>query len=237
MSDEVDRLWTLHGLDEEAHGVRAALAAFPGQRAELERKVADGLERLERGKVRLAELQKQRRELERKAGELGEQERRFLAQLPAVKKNEEYTALLHEIGATREKRSALETDILERMEDEEREQGERPALERALAAAREETAARARALAAEETEQRGRLGALEARREASLKELPAATRARYERVHASRDGRAVVPIEKSACGGCFRTLPPAVLQEARRRDHALTCDGCGRLMVWPPGPA
>ena len=45
-----------------------------------------------------------------------------------------------------------------------------------------------------------------------MRELPAAVRARYERVHASRDGRAVVPIEKSACGGCFRTLPPAVLR-------------------------
>jgi uncharacterized protein len=237
MSDEIDRLWTLHGLDEEAHGVRAALARYPELHRELERRVAEANERLERAKAHLGELQKQRRELERQAVALGEQERHFQAQLPAVKKNEEYTALLHEIGTTREKRSALETEILVRMEAEEQEQQSCPALERALATAREEAAARARVLEAEQAEAQARLDALEARRDASLQELPGPTRNRYERVHASRDGRAVVPIDKGACGGCFRTLPPAVLQEARRRDHVLNCDGCGRLMVWPPGPA
>jgi hypothetical protein len=237
MSDEIDRLWTLYGLDEEAHGVRAALARFPEQHRELERRVVEAGERLERAKAHLVDLQKQRRDLERRAGELGEQERKFQAQLPSVKKNEEYTALLHEIEATRGKRSALETEVLERMEGEEQVQQERPALERALATAREDAAARTRVLEAEQAEQQARLDALEARRGAGLQDLPPATRARYERVHASRDGRAVVPIEKGACGGCFRTLPPAVLQEARRRDHALSCEGCGRLMVWPPGAA
>ncbi len=237
MSDEIDRLWTLHGLDEEAHGVRAELAKYPEQHRELERKVAEAAGRLEQAKARLAELQKQRRELERQAAALGEQERHFQAQLPAVKKNEEYTALLHEIGATKEKRSALETEILVRMEAEEQEQQGAPVLERSLATAREEAAARARVLETARTEAQARLDGLEVRRAAALQELPPATRTRYERVHASRDGRAVVPIDKGACGGCFRTLPPAVLQEARRRDHVLSCDGCGRLMVWPPGAA
>jgi len=44
-----------------------------------------------------------------------------------------------------------------------------------------------------------------------------------------------MPIVKGACGGCFRAQPPQVLQEARRRDRMLSCDGCGRLMVLPPG--
>jgi predicted nucleic acid-binding Zn-ribbon protein len=44
----------------------------------------------------------------------------------------------------------------------------------------------------------------------------------------------VVPIVKTACGGCFRTQPPQVLQEARRHDRVLVCDGCGRLLVMPP---
>ncbi len=235
MSDEIDRLWTLHGLDEEAHGVRAALARFPEQQRGLEVKVADAGERLDRARAHVGALQKERRELERQAAALAEQERQFQAKLPSVKKNEEYTALLHEIAATREKRSVLETEILVRMEGEEQEQQGVPALERALATAREEAAARRGVLEGEQAEAQARLDGLEARRAASLQELPAATRSRYERVHASRDGRAVVSIEKGACGGCFRTLPPAVLQEARRRDHALNCDGCGRLMVWPPG--
>ena len=234
MSEEIDRLWTLLGLDEEALAVRQVLARFPEQRRELEHRVVEARQRLEQAKARLLEAQKQRRDLEREAGALGEQERRFQQQLPAIKKNEEYTALLHEIEATRQKRSELETRILQRMEEEEREQQERPALEQALQGAEAGAATRAKSIDADEATEREKLGALDARREANLRDLPVATRARYERVHGSRDGRAVVAILKGACGGCYRTLPPAVLQEARRRDRMMSCEGCGRLMVWPP---
>ena len=234
MSEEIDRLWALQDLDEQAVGVREILARFPEQRRELEHRIVEARQRLEQAKARALESQKQRRELEREAGSLGDQERRFQQQLPAIKKNEEYTALLHEIEGVRQKRSELETRVLERMEEEEREQGERPALEQALKNAEAEAAARAKIIDAQETSEQGKLGVLEARRDAHVKELASATRARYERVHASREGRAVVGIVKGACGGCYRTLPPAVLQEARRRDRMMGCEGCGRIIVWPP---
>jgi len=234
MSEEVDRLWALQDLDEQAAGVREILARFPEQRRELEHRIVEARQRLEQAKARALESQKQRRELEREAGSLGDQERRFQQQLPAIKKNEEYTALLHEIEGVRQKRSELETRVLERMEEEEREQRERPALEQALKNAEAEAAARAKIIDAQETSEQGKLGVLEARRDAHVKELASATRARYERVHASREGRAVVGIVKGACGGCYRTLPPAVLQEARRRDRMMGCEGCGRIIVWPP---
>ena len=234
MSEEIDRLWALQGLDEEALAVREILARFPEQRRELEHRIAEARQRLEQAKARLGESQKQRRDLEREAGVLGEQERRFQQQLPAIKKNEEYTALLHEIEGVRRKRSEIETRVLERMEDEEREQRERPGLDQALKSAEAEAAARAKLIDVAETSEQGKLGVLEARREAHARELPPSTRARYERVHASRAGRAVVAILKGACGGCYRTLPPAILQEARRRDRMMSCEGCGRIIVWPP---
>jgi predicted nucleic acid-binding Zn-ribbon protein len=234
MTEEIDRLWALQDLDEQAAGVRAILARFPEQRRELEHRIVEARQRLEQAKARGVESQKQRREFEREASALVDQERRFQQQLPAIKKNEEYTALLHEIEGVRRKRSEIETRVLERMEEEEHEQRERPALEQALESAEVEAAERAKVIDALETSEQGKLGVLEARRDAHVRELAAATRARYERVHASRDGRAVVGILKGACGGCYRTLPPAVLQEARRRDRMMSCEGCGRIIVWPP---
>jgi uncharacterized protein len=234
MSEEIDRLWALQELDEQAAGVRETLAKFPAQRRELEHRVTEARQKLEQAKVRMTELQKQRRELEREAAGLVEQERKFQQQLPSIKKNEEYTALLHEIETVRQKRSVLETRELEGMEAEEAEQRERPGLEQALKAAETEAAERAKVIEVAEGAERAKLEALEARRAAHVKELPPATRTRYERVYASRDGRAVVGILKGACGGCFRALPPAVLQEARRRDRMMGCEGCGRIIVSPP---
>jgi predicted nucleic acid-binding Zn-ribbon protein len=59
---------------------------------------------------------------------------------------------------------------------------------------------------------------------------------RYEKLRAGRAGRAVAAVENGACGGCHRGLPPAILQEARRREKLLVCDGCGRLLMLPPEP-
>ncbi|MGH3055077.1 MAG: zinc ribbon domain-containing protein, partial [Gaiellaceae bacterium] len=98
----------------------------------------------------------------------------------------------------------------------------------------DEQARRAGALEREESEARTQLAEIDGQRAVQVEGLPAGTRARYERVHGSRDGRAVVAVVKNACGGCFRSLAPQALQEAKRRDRVLICEGCGRLMVWPP---
>ncbi|HEY2956182.1 MAG TPA: C4-type zinc ribbon domain-containing protein [Candidatus Eisenbacteria bacterium] len=237
MSEEVDALWALRDLDERAGGLRAELKRFPVQRATLERTVAESRARLERDRAGITSSQVRRRDLERQIEALTSQEQKFQSQTYAVKKNEEYKALLEEIEGVKRKRSDLETEVLMALDGEERLAGERAAAEQALKAAERETAERTSRIDAEEREARERLAALEAGRATHLGRLPANTRARYERIHQSLDGRAVVPILKGACGGCFRGQPPQVLQEARRRDRLLICDGCGRILLWPPDAA
>jgi predicted nucleic acid-binding Zn-ribbon protein len=234
VSDELDRLWVLHGLDEQVVVHQTALARFPEQKRGLEARVTAERARLEAWKARFAEAQRVRRQLEKDIEVAIVEERKFQSQLPAVKKNEEYTALLHEIAGAKSRRSDLETGVLERMDDEQKLEGERAALEQAVKAAEREKAERVGAIEGEEAAERAALGALEARREKQLEGLAPAVRTRYERIRASKGGLAVVPILKGSCGGCFRGQPPQVLQEARRRDRLLTCEGCGRLLVWPP---
>jgi len=234
VTEEIATLWALHELDERAAVQRAALASFAARREEVAKGLTGARAHLEAVKQRIAEVEKKRRDRERDVESLLADERKFQSQLPAVKKNEEYQALLHEIASVKDKRSAVETDVLMAFEEEERANGEKPGAEKALADAealvREATATVDR----EEAEARAQLDALGAERAALMTKLSPPTRNRYERIHASRDGRAVVAIMKSSCGGCYRNQPPQVLQEARRGDRVLTCDGCGRMMVWPP---
>jgi len=237
MTEELEVLWGLKELDERRSTLRAALARFPAQRAELEQRVAVERARLEALKVRIADLQKRRRDREREIEAVTTEERKFQSQLPAIKKNEEYTALLREIALVKAKRSEIETEVLLMFEEEESAQRERIPIEQALEAATREAASRQALLEAEEKEDRERLLVVDSERGAQLARLAPALRQRYERIHGSLDGRAVVPIVKGACGGCFRAQPPQVLSEAKRGDRLLACDGCGRLMVWPPGGA
>ena len=234
MSEEIDHLWNLRELDEQLVGARAALKKFPEQRKALEARAVETKQDLAQLNGRIADAQKRRRELEKDAEVTVEQERKFAAQLPMVKKNEEYQALLHEISGSKTKRSDIETQVLMQMDAEESLVQQKPGVEKALKSAEADLAARAAEIDAAEKAAQGEVDAIEARRQAELAPLPPATRSRYERVFASKGGSAVVAILKGACGGCFRAQPPQLVQEARKRDRLITCEGCGRLLIWPP---
>jgi len=237
MTEEIDVLWSLRGLDERLVALNEALKRHPADRASLENRVSGERAKLEGFKKQAGDFQLKHRQIEKDIEALQQEERKFQGQLPMVKKNEEYTALLHEIADRKNKRSERETELLMLMDEEQRVLGEVPAHQRALDTIQSESATRLQAIAAEEQRERDEAAALEAERQGLSGRLPMALRSRYERIRASRDGRAVVAIIKGSCGGCYRGQPPQALQEARRRDRALTCDGCGRLLIWPPDGA
>ena len=60
-------------------------------------------------------------------------------------------------------------------------------------------------------------------------------RNRYERISRGKAGLAVVSIKKGACGGCFTALPPQRINEVKRNDRLITCEHCGRVLVWNDG--
>lgn len=56
----------------------------------------------------------------------------------------------------------------------------------------------------------------------------------YKRVRANtRNGLAVVPVERDACGGCFNKIPPQKQLDIRMNKKILVCEHCGRIMVDP----
>ena len=54
----------------------------------------------------------------------------------------------------------------------------------------------------------------------------------YDRIRKNfRNGLAVVPIERDACGGCFHTIPPQKQSEIKLRKKVMVCENCGRILV------
>lgn len=237
MTEEIQTLWLLRDLDERLVVLFAALKRFPAQREAVEKRLSGDRVHLETLKKELADFRLKRGLIEKDIEALAAEERKFQGQLPLVKKNEEYTALLHEIAGAKKKRSDRETDLLVLMDEEEKRAGQKPVLEKELAAFETEAKTRMAALTAQEKGERDKVAVIEAERATLIVKLPAGTRSRYERIRTSKDGRAVVPIQKGACGGCYRGQPPQMLQEARRGDRLLICDGCGRMLIWPPDAA
>lgn len=234
MSEELQHLWALNQLDERAAAERAGLARYPELKQAFESRVVAEKERLAAIARAAEEALKARRKLEQEIEGVSAQQRQFESRQPSVKTNDEFRALTLEIDGCKAKRSELETQVLMRFEDEENLAKQRPAIEQALKSAEAERATRLQEIDRDEAAGQQRLAAIEAERATELAALPAATRQRYERIYTSHQGRAVVPVLKNACGGCFRAQPPQMLQEIRRRDRVLICEGCGRMMLWPP---
>ena len=54
----------------------------------------------------------------------------------------------------------------------------------------------------------------------------------YTRLRGSvRNGLAVVPVLRDACGGCFNTVPPQRQMDISARKKVIVCEHCGRILV------
>jgi predicted nucleic acid-binding Zn-ribbon protein len=54
----------------------------------------------------------------------------------------------------------------------------------------------------------------------------------YKRIRKNaRNGLAVVPIERDACGGCFSKIPPQRQLDIRMHRKVIVCEYCGRILV------
>jgi len=54
----------------------------------------------------------------------------------------------------------------------------------------------------------------------------------YERIRKNyRNGLAVVPVLRDACGGCFNAVPPQRQSEIKQCKKIIVCENCGRILV------
>ncbi len=53
----------------------------------------------------------------------------------------------------------------------------------------------------------------------------------YDKVRKNmRNGLAVVPVKRGACGGCFNVVPPQKQAEIREKKKVIVCEHCGRIL-------
>jgi predicted nucleic acid-binding Zn-ribbon protein len=54
----------------------------------------------------------------------------------------------------------------------------------------------------------------------------------YKRIRQNaRNGLALVPVQRDACGGCFNKIPPQRQMDIRMHKKIIVCEHCGRILV------
>jgi hypothetical protein len=162
---------------------------------------------------------------------LKEKIEKYKSQQFQVKTNKQYDMLAREVDHAQEKITKLqrEMDDLEGKAEFAKEDAEklRPEIETLQA----ELADRKKELAAVNKEHEDEELKFQHQREKIVSRISKADYQMYDRIRKAKEGRAIVPLQRNSCGGCFNRVTPQRVLELRKNSILITCERCGRILV------
>jgi predicted nucleic acid-binding Zn-ribbon protein len=237
MSPVLTALIALQQVDTAAEQARRRLADMPLAEQAADAAVAMADEAVMKARARLAENNVSRRELEKQVAEIDTRLSRFEDHKAAVKTNQEFTALLHEIATAKTSKDALEEQILLLLDAADGVTADIKTAEQQLAVATNEQKQLGAALSAERRELEDELRRLGEQREGQTAHVQKTVLAKYEQILKQRRMLAVAAIEGDICSACHVRLRPAMAQQIRRNEEIVQCDSCQRILYAIPRPA
>ena len=225
-------LIALQQLDTAADTARKRLAELPAAEKAIDDALAAATAALDGVKGRLQENQQARRALEKDVAAVDTRLARFDDHKAAVKTNQEYTALLHEIATARQEKDGLEEKILVLMEGADALTAELKSDERILADKKREGDKSKAALGDERKTLEAELSRLGHERTGEARAVPAPLLARYEQLLKQRRGLGVARMSGELCTACHVRLRPHIAQVVRRNDEIVQCESCQRILYY-----
>jgi predicted nucleic acid-binding Zn-ribbon protein len=233
MNQDLKQLIRLQSIDLAIQELRTRIDRFPGISKALDEQLRSAQAGLVNAKEKAKNDHAQRKKLESEISTIESKISKYRDQMMAVKTNEEYRALQHEIEHAQTAIRKIEDDILNLMVEAESSQTEIKAAEARLKEDQQKVDHERKRL--NEVNQQD-LGALESYLK-DRKEIESTISAdlvpRYERVRKHRGGIAVGPARNEVCEICQVRIRPQVFQDIRRNDQIIACDACQRILYNP----
>lgn len=230
MHPSLEKLLALQERDQRLSALRQDLAHVPAEKDKHQKQLASVEALLEKARARSLAIEVERKSLEGEVAAKQGQVARYRTQQMQTRKNEEYSALAHEIETAENHIRSLEDQELVLMEEAE-------ALIPTLAAADEEAKKGrtqvADSLAALEVKAKNlqdRIQELEASRPELLAGIDPDQVNLYERLFRSKSGQAIVALAEGVCSGCHMKVPAQTTLEVRQGQALVHCPLCGRLL-------
>lgn len=230
MNFQLQKLVSLQGIDLEISELKKMLKLFPEQIESALTELEGKKKELNELKALIDSLQKKRNKLEQDVAVENDHMAKTKTKLPAVKTNKEYTAILTEVEAIKEKVSNWETEELEIMEELELEEAKKPGLMETFkieeSAFAEYKAQKDKEIAATSKDLETAL----ANRKEVFDLIESKWAVYYEKVVKLRGDKAVVTLSDDTCQGCHHQTLPQLAIEVRTNEKIETCRHCDRIM-------
>lgn len=233
MNADLEKLIALEKVDHEIVRLTEEVAALPKRVAAIEGKLADDRAAVEHAKAAIKANEAGRRKLESEIQGFQQKIIKYREQSSSVKTNQEYRALMDEVGFAEKQISGCEDKILELMITLETE-------EKALKTAEAQLKVEVTEVEKEKADAHTRtaedeklLAELNEKRSQLRPGVSDSSLAHYDRVMRQRKS-AIAEARGQKCLACFVMLRPQTWQEIRSNDQIIACGSCGRILYYDP---
>jgi uncharacterized protein len=225
-------LTNLQQIDLQLDDIISLRGDLPHQVEKLNAKKQASIDEATNLQNQLDACQKERAEKELLVKELSEKKKKYQSQLFEVKNNREYDAISLEIEAVGLETSETETRILQLIDQEEQLKTAIEKHKTILEEIEKEFVQKSEDLKKLIAKTEKDEIYLKDQREKTVRHLNNRILSTYERIRKAKQGKAIVPIIRRTCGGCFKSLPPQRVLEVRKMNRIILCEVCGRILVW-----
>ena len=230
MNDSLATLLTLQEKDQALRLAKRELENIPAERAARQKQLAASLARFEQAKLRLREIEAEKKTIEVEVGTKEAQIEKYKTQQMQTRKNEEFTALKHEIATAEAAISQLEDRELALMMEMD---SLAPKIQEAKVAYDEDKEKIEKNIAATEAKipnLEKQIAEGQRDRDKFAEAVEESQREAYERLFRSKDGLAIVELDGDTCTGCMMSVPRQTMSDVHAGKQIVSCISCGRIL-------
>lgn len=232
MSPELERLVKLQEIESRAVEAQQHIADAPAKIAALDAKLTSARAALAAAKQAIADNQTQRRTLDKDLIAAQQRLSKYKEQLMAVKTNDEYHAMQHQITAAEAEVGRIEEQVLVNMMELDEVTAKGKAAEASLKADESLLAKERAAIEADVAAHRDIAEQMMKERGEVVPHLARGTYDMFQRVFKARQGIAVAPAVSGHCSICHVRLRPQVFNSIIRNEEIIQCDSCQRILYY-----
>ena len=232
MHPAIPHMIELQRVDHLIAALRAELEAFPKRAREADARHNGARAAVAAAKEAHTNGQKERKKFELDVEQWKDRARKYRDQSGAVKTNEAYKALQHEIANAEAEVTKAEDRQLEIMMAGEDAERRVRAAEADLREAEQAVTAERKEIETQQGEKKKKLEVLLAERERTIAPVPEDLRDLYERIAKRHHGTAMAQARDEQCRGCGMRVLPHIVQELRQEtnEEVYRCETCGLIL-------
>lgn len=232
VAKKLEALVKLQSIDSELDELKKVRGALPDEVMDLEDEIAGYQTRIDKQNAELQEFEDNISNNRTAIKDAEKLIQKYEEQQMNVRNNREYDAITKEIELQKLEIQILEKRIKEAYEKIEGKKEEIEGTKGVQNERQKDLESKKKELEVITQESEDDEKKLEKSRASAAKNVEERILKSYDKVRNNmRNGLAVVPVKRGACGGCFNIVPPQKQAEIREKKKLIVCEHCGRILA------